>query len=220
VERETVVEVLEPEPVDFTPGEAQALGRPSEGASSVPYEPPVPARLLRAALVGLVRRMRRSGEIDMEAATRAVAEQEPVVTLPDRSELSTHRGATVIADVSRAMLPYQADISCFVSELSKSVGAPNVDVHVVDEESSLDLENLGEAGRPVLVVSTLGAVRPLGDPAVTRWRWVQFAEAVEEAGADVVALVPHRLRAWPDAIARSIRIVTWDDLDRVGPRHD
>jgi hypothetical protein len=219
VEHDTVVEVLDPLPVDFAPSRAEPLETAS-ARSTVAYEPPVSAVLLRAALVRLVRRTRRSEQVDLDAAVRMIAEQRPLADLRVLFEPTTHRGATIIADVGRAMLPYHADVERFVSETAQAVGAPNIRVHRVNDASSLDAARLVEPGRPVLLLSALGAVLPPGEPAVTRWRWVRFAEDAEEVRADVVALVPHRLRAWPEAIARAFRLVAWDDLDLVGRGRD
>ena len=175
--------------------------------------------MLRAALVRLVRGERASTALDLEAAVAWVAEGRPLTDLPQSTEPTTHRGATVIADVGGAMLPYLADVSMFVGEVSHAVGEPNTSVRWVDDSTWVAPETF-ELGRPVLVVSTLGAVRPRGEPAALRQRWLEFAEQVELVEADVVALVPHRLRGWPEPIARAMRLVTWDDLADVGRGHE
>lgn len=216
VPRATVVEPLDALPVDFTP----ELGEPLETVAAsnpvVAYEPPVDAVLLRSALVLLVQRTRESAEVDLDAAAAAIAEQRPMSSLPTRTEPTTHRGVTVLADVGGSMLPYRGDRERFVAELVDSVGGPNVEVHLVPDTRSAALAELLVPGRPTLLISTLGAVEAPASPPSARWRWVELAEAAADQSADVVALVPHRLKAWPSAIAEAFKLVAWDDLDLVG----
>ena len=52
------------------------------GGGSVPYEPIVPLHQLRAAMTMIIRRPRRSVQLDVEAAVEMIAEQRPLDQLP------------------------------------------------------------------------------------------------------------------------------------------
>jgi hypothetical protein len=190
---------------------------------SIGYEPPVPDRLLRASMSMLVRRKRSSDEIALDQLIDLVAEQRPLLDLPRVQEPSTRHGVTVIADVGESMLPFLADVGRFVAEIEQVVGSPNAAVRWIDDETPLadgtELEPILRADRPVLIISTLGAVRAPGSAPDSVLRWLDFAEHAKAADADVVGLVPHRLRAWPGSITEAIGIVAWDDLPQVGRGH-
>jgi hypothetical protein len=219
-DRQTIAEELEDEPVELIEFELEPPLDPApSGQPSVPYEPPIPANQLRAALTMLVRRPRFSDDIDLEAAVALVAEQRPFVQLPRLIEQSTAQGATVVADVGAGMLPYLDDVARLVTEVGQIVGESQLVVQWVGDDTSWHDRVLGiEAGRPVLVVSTLGAVQPPGALGA-RARWLAFADTAWEAGADVLALVPHRRLRWPGGLDRLVRLVAWDDLADVGRGH-
>ncbi|HEX8081232.1 MAG TPA: hypothetical protein VF557_13565 [Jatrophihabitans sp.] len=224
-DQRTFVEALSDLPVDVFGSTAAPLAPITSLTAAVPYEPPIPATLLRAAMTMLVRRDHRSDDIDLDQVIESIAEQQPLVTLPRVVEPSTQRGVAIVADVGASMLPYLADVRAFVGEVEHVVGESNTTVEWVDHDQhgphdAVDPEELFASGRPVLVISTLGAARAPGSSAIGRLRWLEFAEAARQHDADVLALVPHRLRSWPDDLARAIRLVAWDDLPRVGRGRD
>lgn len=223
-DRRTVVTELVPEPFGVNLEEAVPLDSPPPVMPSIPYQPPVPERMLRASLLTLLRRPRRSDELDLDKIIGRVAEQRPLSDLPRLDEQSTQWGVTVIADVGRGMLPYLADIDRLTAEIEHTVGSPNVEFRWVDDETahpgSPSTERVSPVtDRPVLVISTLGAVQAPGSPPQVRLRWLEFADHAASAGADVVALVPHRLSSWPLQIAQAITLVAWEDLPLVGRGH-
>lgn len=217
----TVVTELEAQPVDVDL--ADPLDSPPPVMPSIPYEPPVPERLLRTAMSMLLRRPRSSDEVAVDEVIDLVAKQRPLLDLPRVSEPSTQQGVTVVADIGRSMFPFLADVDRFVAEILDVVGSPNAEVWWVDDDTPLaegaKAESILENGRPVLVISTLGAVRAPGSAPESCLRWLGFADHAGGASADVVGLVPHRLRAWPRPIARAINFVAWDDLPQVGRGH-
>ena len=220
-DRQTIAEELEDEPVELIELIEFELEPPLDPAPSeqpsVPYEPPIPANQLRAALTMLVRRPRFSDDIDLEAAVALVAEQRPFVRLPQLIEQSTAQGATVVADVGAGMLPYLDDVARLVAEVGQIVGESQLDVEWVGDDASASDRVPGiQAGRPVVVLSTLGAVQPPGALPTAQARWLAFAGTAWEAGADIVALVPHRRLRWSGGLDRLIRLVPWDDLADVG----
>jgi hypothetical protein len=217
-DRQTIAEELEDEPVELITFELEAPLDPAPSEQpSVPYEPPIPANQLRAALTILVRRPRFSDDIDLEAAVALVAEQRPFVRLPRLIEQSTAQGATMVADVGAGMLPYLDDVARLVAEVGQIVGESQLDVQWVGDDASASDRVPGiQAGRPVVVLSTLGAVQPPGALPAAQARWLAFAGAAWEAGADTVALVPHRRLRWSGGLDRLIRLVAWDDLADVG----
>jgi hypothetical protein len=217
----TVVEELEDQPVELVELEEEPPLEPTAaGRSSVPYEPPIPANQLRAALTMLVRRTRRSDDVDVEATIKLFAEQRPFVELPRQIEQSTVQGATVVADIGPSMLPYLDDVVRLVAEIGQIVGESQLIVlWVEDAVPRYDHVLLVEPGRPVVVLSTLGAVQPPSALPGALERWSAFADMAWEAGADVVALVPHRGRRWPRHLDRAMRFVAWDDLAEVGRGH-
>jgi hypothetical protein len=215
----THVEELEAQPFDMLVDNAEPLVGPLT-PTTIAYEPPIVETQLRAAIAALIKSKRRSNRIDMAKVVELIADQKPLTHLPFVDELTTRMGAIVVADAGQAMMPYLADVERFVTEVEHVVGSPNVAVVWADDD---DAQPPGvpagfgfETDRPVLVISTLGAVRIPGSTSSMRIRWLAFAESVEEAGANVVAIVPHRIVAWPDPIARAMRIVGWDDLAKVG----
>jgi antitoxin (DNA-binding transcriptional repressor) of toxin-antitoxin stability system len=222
-DQRTVAEELSDEPVEpvaFEEPPLEPLDPTVAARPSVPYEPPIPANQLRAALTMLVRRARVSDKVDVEAAIALFAEQRPFVELPRHVEQSTSRGATVVADVGPGMLPYLGDVARLVAEIGQIVGEPQLTVQWVEEIASGDNHVLlAEPGRPVVVVSTFGAARPPTELPGTRERWFAFADTAWEAEADVVALVPYRGRHWPRRLDRAMRFVAWDDLADVGRGH-
>jgi hypothetical protein len=205
--------------VDAWVSEAVPLPPPSNVERAVRYKPPIVETQLRAAVATLVQRQRRSNRVDVPAAVELIAQQRPLGSVPRLNESTTARGAVVVADVGRTMMPYLDDVDRFVAELQHVVGSPNATVAWWDGKEYY----VGDCGRavpmpsdtPIVVISTLGAVRPSG-AASDRAHWLEFADSAERAGADVVALVPHRLPQWPAGIAGAMRIVAWDDLPLVG----
>jgi hypothetical protein len=216
--RQTTARELEVEPVEPVEfGLEPPLDPAPSGQPAVPYEPPIPANQLRAALTMLVRRPRLSDDVDLEAAVALVAEQRPFVQLPRLIEQSTGLGATVIADVGAGMLPYLDDVVTLVAEAGQVVGEPQLEVDWVDDDAWRDHRVPAvQTERPTLVVSTLGAVHPPSALPGAQARWLVFADAAREAGADVVALVPHRRLRWPGGLDQLIRLVAWDDLADAG----
>ena len=108
----TVAEPLPPEPVrpiDYSTADPLDPGPP--GSGSVAYEPIVPLHQLRAAITMIIRRPRRSIEVDIEAAVELVAEQRPLEQLPRLVEHTLDRGVTIVADVGPEMLPYLEDVA-------------------------------------------------------------------------------------------------------------
>jgi hypothetical protein len=222
-DQRTVAETLPDDPVGpvaFEEPPLEPLDPAKAARPSVPYEPPIPANQLRAALTMLVRRARISGKVDVEAAIALSAEQRPFVELPRHLEQSTAYGATVVADVGPGMLPYLDDVARLVAEIGQIVGEPRLTVQWVEEIASDGKHVLAvEPGRPVVVVSTFGAVQAPTELPGARERWLAFADAAWEAEADVVALVPHRGHRWPRRLDRAMRFVAWDDLADVGRGH-
>jgi hypothetical protein len=216
----TIAEQLQDEPVELVEFEEEPPLEPAAAVGpSVPYEPPIPANQLRAALTMLVRRARISDDVDVEAAITLLVEQRPLVELPRQIEQSTVRGATVVADVGPSMLPYLDDVARLVAEIGQVVGESQLTVQWVEESASRDNRVLLREGGPVIVISTLGAVRSPSELPGTSERWNAFADTAWEAGADVVALVPHQGRRWPGNLVRAMRFVAWDDLADVSRGH-
>jgi hypothetical protein len=233
VDQRTVAEPLPDEPVDLIELTAEPPVEPAPASQiTVPYEPPIPANQLRAALTMLLRRDRLSDDIDVEATVTLVAEQRPLDRPPRLIEQSTVRGATLIADTGPSMLPYLDDVTHFVSEAAQVVGESRLAVHWVQDgalparPNAVDVTPPGtrpqlchidrEPERPVLIVSTLGAVQPPAALPGAQARWQAIADAAQQSGADITALVPHRGHHWPPALRRAIRFVAWDDLADVG----
>ena len=218
LDQRTVAEALADEPVDLIELPAEPPVEPTSGRQPmVPYEPPIPANQLRAALTMLLRRGRLSDDIDIGTAVTLVAEQRPLDRPPRLVEQSTVRGATVVVDVGPAMLPYLEDVARFVAEAGQVVGESRLAVGWVQDGATHDGGPVSlEPERPVLVVSTLGAVSPPAALPGAQARWLAIADAALAAGADVTALVPHRAHRWPSALRRVARFVAWDDLADVG----
>lgn len=221
-DRRTVVDVLPDEPVELIQEDQQEPPVLPSGAGrpAVPYVPPVPAPQLRAAVTMLIRRPRLADDLDAEAAITLIAEQHPLDELPRLLEHSTAGGATVLADTGPSMLPYLDDVARLVAECQHAVGASRLDVIRVEDGAGPEGDVPAiPAGRPVLIVSTVGATTPPGADPGTAARWHAFAAAATEAGADVTALVPHRGHRWPAGLRRAMRFVAWDDLAEAGRGH-
>jgi hypothetical protein len=206
-DRRTEASELSADPVDLAGlTRAEPVPPSAPAPDPVPYQSPVPAHQLRAALAMLVRRTRLGSRPDVAAAVQRLAVQQPLTDLPRAVETSTSAGAVVLADVGAGMLPYLADVSRLVIELGQAVGWPRVDViWLADADPLPGLPT----DRPVLLLSSLGAAAPAGARPARR-RWDGLREPA--ASGDVVALVPHRrLRG-----TGPVRVVAWDDLPGVG----
>jgi hypothetical protein len=217
-DQRTIAQELPDEPVELIELTAEPPVEPADGGHpTVPYEPPIPANQLRAALTMLLRRDRLSDDIDVDAAVTLVAEQRPLGRVPRLTEQSTVRGASVIADLGPGMLPYLDDVAHFVAAAGQVVGECRLTVAWVQDGATHDGRPLSlEPERPVLVVSTLSAVSPPAAPPGGQARWLAIADAALAVQADVTALVPHRAHRWPPALRRVMRFVAWDDLADVG----
>jgi hypothetical protein len=213
-DRRTVVDRLAAQSVDTWTGDANPLEPPPAKDPAVTYEPPIDETQLRAAVAALVQRVRRSNRIDVVAVVDLVAQQHPIDPVPRLNERTTQRGAVVIADIGPSMSPYRADVDRFVAEVKHVVGTPNVTVAWWHGDVEHELPVPPET--PVLVISTLGAVRTFDASSSEKAYWLEFADLADTAGADVVALVPHRLAKWPKSIAEAMHIVAWDDLALAG----
>ena len=207
----TTVRELPAEPVDDAALTANPLDPTPAGRPVVPYEPPIPERQMRSALAMLVRRPRQSDEVDVDRVVDELAQTRPLTDVPRLTEPSTAAGVHVVADVGPGMLPYAEDVRQFVAHLEQVVGEPAVAVSWVGEDGPAPV---ADPSRPVLVVSTLGAVRAAGWGRA-RALWEAFAITALDDGADVTAVVPHR-RAWPQPLSSVLRFVVWDDLVDVG----
>lgn len=216
----TIAEELHDQPVELIEFDGEPPLEPTVAVRPlVPYEPPIPANQLRAALTMLVRRARISDNVDVEAAIALLAEQRPFVELPRQLEQSTVQGATVVADMGPSMLPYLDDVARLVAEIGQVVGESQLTVQWLEEDASHDDRVPPMEGGPVIVISTLGAVRPPSERPGAQERWNAFADTAWEAGADVIPLVPYRGRRWPRNLVRAMRFVAWDDLADVGRGH-
>lgn len=210
----TTVRELPAEPVDDVALTGEPLDPPPARRPVVPYEPPIPERQMRSALAMLVRRPRESDEVDVEQVVEELAVGRPLAEVPRLREPTTAAGVHVVADVGPGMLPYAEDVRQFVAHLQQVVGEPAVAVTWVGEDAE---PPVADPSRPVLVVSTLGAVRAAGSGRA-RAVWDAFAYTVLDDRADVTALVPHR-RPWPEPLSSAARFVVWDDLADVGRGH-
>lgn len=211
-DRRTVVDELPAQPFDVWFEDAAPLDPPPAMDPAVPYQPPIRETQIRAAIAALVQRARRSSRIDIRAAVELIAEQRPLDSIPRLEERTSQRGAVVVADIGPTMGPYLGDVDRFVAEVEHVVGTPNVSVAWWDGKGELKIPS----DTPVLVISTLGAVRAFGSSSRNQADWSAFADLAISADADVVALVPHQKPDWPEHLTRAMRIVAWDDLSLVG----
>lgn len=215
----TVTEVMElpARPFDYEFDLPAPLEVPPAALPAIRYVPPVPKELIRASITAVTQRPRESTQVDIERVVHLVARRQPLVALPRTNEPTNAPGIIVLADVGRSMMPYRADVDHLLGVIEDVVGRPNVEVRWVYDEDTLadrDTAAVIRTGRPVLILSTLGAVRAPGTGPHSSRRWVWFAQAAADVDADVTALVPHRLRRWPAAITSAVTIVTWGDLAR------
>lgn len=197
-------------PIAYAHAEPLAPGPP--GSGTVAYEPIVPLHQIRPALAMIIRRLRRSVEVDVETAVEVMAEQRPLDNLPRLLEHTLDRGITIIADVGPEMLPYLEDVEHLIGATQLVAGA--LATRVVWVEDSDDVPAL-DTDRPIMIISTLGAARAPMSPPGTAVRWREWARAMTEAEADLTALVPYRRLRWSDDDI-SVRFVAWDDLAEVG----
>ena len=207
----TVVEPLPPDPVaPITFEQAEPLVPGAPGGGSVPYEPIVPLQQLRAAMTMIIRRPRRSVQLDVEAAIELIAEQRPLDQLPRLIEQTVDGGVTIIADVGPEMLPYLDDVSHLVQAAEQVVGAPTTAVLWVEDCD--DLTDL-ETERPIMIISTFGTARSPASPPGAAARWRELARTMIISETDATAVVPHRRTR---GVSGRMRSVAWDDLAEVG----
>jgi hypothetical protein len=186
------------------------------------YRPPVPDRLVRAAIGALAGRRRSTLRPDLPALVGIAARGRPVTAVPTTAEASLSAGVLVFADLGQEMEPYLRDVHYFVSRIRGVAGAAATRVvwlGDLDDAGPDRADPLQEPlDRPALVVSALGRPRtPAADPR-SRQRWARLLDRLDGSPHGYAVLTPRRSTA-RDLLAAGRRAVAWDDLSTAGRGH-
>ncbi len=199
--------------------------------SEVLPQPPapldLPASLLpkmqqRTILSSMSGRVAAVGEIDTDALVEAVAERRPIQSLPRRTRYTTGRGLQLLLDFGEGMRGFERDRDEVAAMIRSVVGVDGLEV-LRFATTPVDPFGAGigpkptwrrygapTGGRPVLLITDLGA-GPSGrdrDGAVARW--LECSTLWRAAGSPVVALVPLPLERIDRSLRAAVSVVQWD----------
>jgi hypothetical protein len=150
-----------------------------------------------------------------------LAQLRPVIGLPLENVATMRRGVQLLIDGGLGMSPFRSDVESLQRAIAtllppdrmltyRFIGSP-LRKCVPAGADVLTPWRPPARATPALLVSDLG----IGGPAGSEDRagvaeWLEFAQAVCEAGCPLVAIVPYGPYRWPRALARAIRIIHWD----------
>lgn len=196
-------------PDAFPPEEESALAR----ATLFPER--THRHILSAALAGT----RPGADIDMSRLIDAICRREAVARLPRRPETTLDRGCQLLLDYSATMVPFWADLTGLVEQVTRVVGADVTRVYSFDsrplEAHRWTLAGESEAwrpdGRPVLVATDLG-IQGRAAPDAPDPDWMRFADRCAAAGSPLLILIPWPEAQWPKRFPGGVALIHW------GPR--
>ena len=191
------------------------------------HEPLLPPQQQRAVLAALCRRRTADGDLDVEVVVDRLARGEPVRRLPLTTRATSRRGIQVLTDFGDGMRPFLQDQDEACMALERIAGRDGCEV-LRFAGTPLDDPGAGPGpvwtwrpyapptgGRPVLVLSDLGAGADAVERAAIQRRWALFARRMRAAGNQVVALAPVPPYRLPPALRTALSVVTWDRSTRV-----
>ncbi|MGW4298510.1 hypothetical protein ACWEHT_01930 [Streptomyces sp. NPDC004646] len=183
------------------------------------HEPPWKRDWERGVMFAAVATSAESSVYDQRALLRRVARQEALLTIPRRHRLTTRRGAQLLLDLGKSMVPFQDD-RAWLGELAGSVtgrdrvellrfrGTPCRGV-VRDDPRVRELYRPPASGTPVVLFSDLGRMRPpfaAGSVAAPD-EWGTFIDFVVHAGCPVVCVTPYESADYSAALRRMVSFI-------------
>ncbi|MFJ5142821.1 hypothetical protein [Streptomyces sp. NPDC088707] len=186
------------------------------------HEPPWKRDWERGVVFAAVATTAESTVYDQPALIRKVARQEVLLSIPRRRRLTTRRGAQLLLDHGKAMVPFQDDRDWLCELVGSVAGRDRVEVLrfrgtpdrgvVRDDPRVREPYRPPAPGTPVVLFSDLGRMRPpfasgaVAGPA----EWRTFVDSVLHAGCPVVCVTPYRPLDYSPALRRVIAFIPLD----------
>jgi hypothetical protein len=207
------------------PGELlfAAPGTVPEVAPAPPWNP----RTERAIMLAVAATEAAGREVDgrqlLDLVVRRLGGRPPTsrTRIPYRLRPTTRAGVHLLLDRGPSMRPFRHDHQ-WVARLARRVLPPD-QLQVLDfrlaQGVSADggrswsgLQSWLPPGRPVLLVSDLGRLRPpvAGRHQATAADWLAFLHRLRRAGHPVTCLTPFRPESYPAALRRAVALVPLD----------
>ncbi|MFB6838366.1 hypothetical protein [Streptomyces sp. NPDC056361] len=183
------------------------------------HEPPWKPGWARGVMFGAVAMPAESTVCDQAALLRGVARQKALVTIPRRRRLTTRRGAQLLLDHGKAMVPFQDDRIWLSDLLGSIAGRDRVEVLrfrgtprrgvVRDDPLARDPYRAPAPGTPVVLFSDLGRMRPpfSGSTVAGTDEWHAFVDSVVHTGCPIVCLTPYQPYEYPETLRRTVAFV-------------
>ncbi|MFJ2932230.1 hypothetical protein ACIO8G_05645 [Streptomyces sp. NPDC087219] len=183
------------------------------------HEPPWKQGWARGVMFGVVATPAESTVCDQAALLRGVARQKALLTIPRRRRLTTRRGAQLLLDHGKAMVPFQDDRPWLSDLLGSIAGRDRVEVLrfrgtprrgvVRDDPGARDPYRPPVPGTPVVLFSDLGRMRPpfAGASVAGADEWRGFIESVLRAGCPLICVTPYQLSAYREELRRRVAFI-------------
>lgn len=163
------------------------------------------------------------GPLDVERVAEMLARRESVERFPTLPSQTMRRGAQLLVDKGRAMMPFSRDQAWLLNEIRdvagdslvrvlRFVGSPLRGACDKPAPKPWPQYRPPPPGTPVVLVTDLGISRQSATVAdrADEKEWLEFAGVVERALCPLVAFVPYGQERWPRSLARRMNIVHWD----------
>lgn len=185
-----------------------------------PLEPLFTPRWTRGILSAAIATSVDDGPLDVGRVAEIIANCQVVKRLPTIPTRTLRRGAHLLLDKSRAMMPYARDQAWLTREILNVIGESHVEVF---RFAGTPLRGAGTKSRPwplyrpplpgttVVLLTDLGICHPsiVSDRAGEE-EWAEFGDAVRRAGCPLIAFVPYNSSRWPPKLTRFMTIIQWD----------
>jgi hypothetical protein len=162
--------------------------------------------------------------IDLDEVVRTLLRGRMLSALPHLQVPTLARGVQLLIDRSDGMLPFLSDLRRIECDIRDVVGSEALDVlrfaccptrgaGAGPRRTWRDYRGHATppVGTRVVAITDLGIGSPPGtDAPASASEWISFADHLQRAGCQLIALVPYRASRWPAAVASNIDILHWD----------
>lgn len=187
---------------------------------AAPQESLFPATRVRAILRDMATSSKPTGQPDLAAAVRLIAQAQPIKELPQGTKTTLGHNIVLLFDAGPAMLPFARDKQQLAATALRLLGKDRVRVNdfLVDPmrgvraQRQVRWEPLRWPGRgsTLLLISDLG----IGDNQPARELQgalgQSFIDECHRRGLRSVVLIPYQRERWPTLAARFDVALTWD----------
>ncbi|MEW8411370.1 MAG: hypothetical protein AB2728_21110 [Candidatus Thiodiazotropha sp.] len=204
--------------------QAEPLKLDVDAATQSNREPVFAKREERAILSAAVAVQTFTGHVDLDRVIDRLIEQKLVKQLPRQPLPTLKYGVQLLLDRSQSMLPYAQDLVTLETNLKKLAGSSRFMRHnfkgaprTTPGDGKLRHPPKIINNVPILLVTDFG----IGAPLLSRDRagpgeWLAFAKLAGKKNCPVVALIPHKLRYWPEMARMNFLCIHWDRTTSTG----